>query len=166
MLCATWTTMRDTKQSTRILKYTVYAGILIGDSSIHIQVRQDKRTTDRTPRNGRLLRFLNSFIRPNCAPSHPFPTTEHSSLKAFLCKNGDSFQGALAPLSVCAAACFDMVFNALPSLNHAIWLSLKVCCSVASQTFPFLGCTLKVKGLPTANCVHITSTLSSGLILS
>ena len=73
---------------------------------------------------------------------------------------------ALAPLSVCASACLAMVFNALPSLNHAIWLSLNVCCSVASHTLPSLGCTLNVKGLPTANCVHMTSTLSSGLILS
>lgn len=73
---------------------------------------------------------------------------------------------AFAPVSVFTSACLAMVFNALPSLNHAIWLSLKVCCSDASHTLPSLGWTLNVKGSPTANCVHMTSTLSSGLILS
>ena len=77
---------------------------------------------------------------------------------------GDS--QALAPLSTCASAVLAIVFNALPSLNHEIWLSLKVWFNFASQALPSLGWTLSVKGLPTASSVHMTSTLSSGLILS
>ncbi len=73
---------------------------------------------------------------------------------------------ALAPLSTCASAVLAIVFNALPSLNHEIWGSLKVWFNFASQVLPSLGWTLSVKGLPTASSVHMTSTLSSGLILS